>query len=71
MLNKGRDEADDSFKKNSIASRTTAARYVGRHGQDLGSSNASTILLNLAHRMATLIMAHGFDIEGESCSEED
>ena len=43
----------------------------GRYAQEFGGSNASTVLLNLAHRMATLIMAYGFDLEPEYPSSEE
>lgn len=43
----------------------------GRYAQEFGGSNASTVLLNLAHRMATLIMAYGFDIEPDFSSSEE
>ena len=43
----------------------------GRHAQGLRGSNAYTFLLDLARRLASLVMAYGFDIENEIYSEED
>lgn len=72
VLNKiGKDDADESFKRYLLPVVQQQPEVFGRHAQDFGSSNASTVLLNLAHRTASLIMAYGFDIEKESSSEED
>ena len=43
----------------------------GRHARDFGDSNVSTALLNIAHRMATLIMAYGFDLESSASSSSE
>ena len=63
MLNKvEKDDAHESFKKFLLPLVQQQPEIFGRHAQEFGGSNASTVLLNLAHRMASLIMAYGFGI---------
>lgn len=45
--------------------------FLVRDANKLGGSNACTTLLNLAHKMASLIMAHGFDTEKDYPSSEE
>ena len=54
-------DADASFKKLLLPIVQQQPEIFGRHAQAFSGSKASTILLDLAHRMATLIMAYGFD----------
>lgn len=62
VLNKiEKDDADASFKKLLLPIVQQHPEVFGRHAQEFRGSNASTVLLDLAHRMATLIMAYGFD----------
>ena len=63
MLNKvKKDDAHESFEKFLLPLVQQQPEIFGRHAQEFGGSNASTVLLNLAHRMASLIMAYGFGI---------
>ena len=72
MLNKiKKDDADQSFKRSLLPVVQQQPELFGRHAQGLRGSNAYTILLDLARRMASLVMAYGFDIEKETYSEED
>ena len=48
-----------SLSKVSAANRAAAARLFGHDAQGFGVVNVSTVLLNLVHRMATLIMTFG------------
>ena len=56
-----KDEADESFKMSLLPLVQQQPEVFGQHAQEFGGINASTVLLDLAHRMATLIMAYGFD----------
>lgn len=67
----GKDDADESFKKSLFPVVQQQPEIFGRHAQDFGGSSACAVLLNLAHRMATLIMAYGFDIGKKISSQED
>ncbi|CAD6591649.1 MAG: hypothetical protein ASARMPREDX12_005296 [Alectoria sarmentosa] len=58
----GKDDADESFKK---------SLFLVVQQQPDGGSSACAVLLNLAHRMATLIMAYGFGIGKEISSQEE
>lgn len=72
VLNKiKKDAADDSFRMSLLPVVQQQPELFGRYAQEFGGSNASTVLLNLAHRMATLIMAYGFDIEPDFSSSEE
>ena len=75
MLNKiKKDDAEDSFKRSLLPIVQQQPGLFGRHAEGFGGSDACTVLLNLAHRMASLIMAYGFDIEDEffpSIKEDD
>lgn len=67
----GKDDADESFTRSLLPIVQRYPELFGSHAQAFSSPNARTALLELAHRMATLIMAYGFDIEPEMSSEED
>lgn len=72
VLNKiKKDDADESFQKFLLPVVQQQPEVFGRHAHDFVGSNASTVLLNLAHRMATLIMAYAFDVEKETSTSEE
>lgn len=72
VLNKiGKDGADSSFKKILLPIVQQNPELFGHHSQAFHGPNAETILLDLAHRMATLIMAYGFDLEARGSSSDD
>ncbi len=72
VLNKiKKDDADESFKRLLLPVVQQQPELFGRHSQEFAQDNASTVLLDLAHRMASLIMAYGFDIEKDSFSSEE
>ena len=72
MLSKiKKEDADQSFKRSLLPIVQQQPELFGRHAQSFRGAGAYTILLDLAHRMASLIMAYGFDIEREMYSEED
>lgn len=69
----GKDGADSSFKKILLPIVQLNPELFGHHRQAFQGPNSETLLLDLAHRMATLIMAYGFDLEakGSSSGDED
>ena len=67
----GKDNADMSFKKCLLPLVTQNAKLFGCHAQAFAGHNADTALLEIAHRMATLIMAYGFDLESELVSSSE
>ena len=67
----GKTDADKSFKKCLLPLVQQNAEIFGNHAQAFASTDAESAFLELAHRMATLIMAYGFDLENESSSSED
>ncbi|KAL2038519.1 hypothetical protein N7G274_008858 [Stereocaulon virgatum] len=68
----GKSGADVSFKKCLLPLVQQNAETFGHHAQAFAGTDAETALLQLAHRMATLIMAYGFDLgTGSSSSEEE
>lgn len=72
MLNKiKREDGDQSFKRSLLPIVQQQPELFGRHAHAFRGSNAYTVLLELAHRMASLIMAYGFDIEKETSSSKE
>lgn len=67
----GKDGADTSFKKILLPIIQRHPDIFGHYSQVFNSHNAETTLLQVAHRMATLIMAYGFDLEAEPTSSDD
>ena len=67
----GKDDADSSFKKLLLPILQEHSQLFGHHAQTFGSLNAVPAVLEIAHRMATLIMAYGFDLVAEPPSDED
>ena len=64
----GKKEADAAFTKILLPIVQQDPGLFGCFARDFSGPKAKTILLELAHRMATLIMAYGFDLEAESSS---
>ena len=72
VLNKiKKEDGDQSFKRSLLPIVLQQPELFGRHAHAFRGSDAYTVLLELAHRMASLIMAYGFDIEKETSSEEE
>ena len=67
----GKKDADMSFKKSLLPAVTQDPQLFGRHAQAFAGSDAENALLGLAHRMATVIMAYGFDLESGSTSSSE
>ena len=60
MLNKiKKDGADQSFYRSLLPIVQRQPELFGRHAQVFRGSSAYTVLLDLARRMASLIMAYG------------
>ena len=66
----GKEEAEGSFVKTLLPIVQKHADVFGRHEAAFQGSDAKDVLIKLSHRMATLIMACGFDLENEPSSEE-
>ena len=64
----GKDEADASFTKFLLPIVQQDPDLFGCFANDFRGPKANIVLLELAHTMATLIMAYGFDLEAESSS---
>ena len=67
----GKKYADMSFKKSLLPAVIRDAGLFGRHAQAFAGPDAEIALLELAHRMATVIMAYGFDLESGSTSSSE
>ncbi|KAL6713075.1 Ribosomal lysine N-methyltransferase 4 [Lecanora helva] len=67
----GKNEADAAFTKILLPLVQQNSELFGRYSKDFSSSNARAALLEVAHRMATLIMAYGFDLEAEATSSDE
>ena len=67
----GKKDADMSFKKSLLPTVIRDAELFGQHAQAFAGPDAEIALLELAHRMATVIMAYGFDLESGSTSSSE
>lgn len=67
----GKDDADASFTKFLLPIVQQDPDLFGRYSKNFGGNDAKAVLLELAHRMATLIMAYGFDLETETPSSDE
>jgi len=67
----GKDAADASFIKILLPIVQQNPDLFGRFSTEFDGPNAPNVLLELAHRMATLIMAYGFDLEAEDSSSDE
>ena len=67
----GKYDADASFTNILLPIIQQHHQAFGRYAKDFCAPNAKTVLLDLAHRMATLIMAYGFDLEAEDESSDE
>ena len=67
----GKEAAEESFVKILLPILQKDWEMFGVHAGAFQGASAADTLINLAHRMATLIMAYGFDLEQEPPSEEE
>lgn len=67
----GKEAAGKVFQNTLLPIVQAKSSLFGQHCQKFCGPDAAKTLLDLAHRMATLIMAYGFDLENEPPSEED
>lgn len=65
----GKEDADKAFIDSLLPLATEYADLFGAYATTFKGSNAQRDFLTLAHRMATLVMAYAFDIEGEEKAE--
>ena len=66
----GKDDADNAFISSLLPLATKHADLFGLYAPVLAGPNPERGFLTLAHRMATLIMAYAFDLEGEEKVEQ-
>lgn len=66
----GKDDADKIFVSSLLPLTAKHADLFGSYATTFAGPDAERGFLALAHRMATLIMAYAFDIEGEDNAEE-
>ncbi|MCJ1247206.1 hypothetical protein MMC30_004420 [Trapelia coarctata] len=66
----GKEDADKAFIASLLLLATKHAELFGAYATTLADPDAERGFLTLAHRMASLIMAYAFDIEGEEKAEE-
>ena len=72
VLNKiGRQDADKAFSTCLLPIVQQHSELFGQHAEAFAGAEAEKTLLQLAHRMATLIMAYGFDLENDTASSDD
>lgn len=72
VVNKiGKNEAEESFTQILLPIVQQHAALFGQHAKEFSGPHAEAVLIGLAHRMATLIMAYGFDLEKEPPSEDE
>lgn len=66
VVNKiGTQEADETFRTRLLPIVTAHSDVFGSYASTFQSPDAERVLLQLSHRMATLIMAYAFDLEAE------
>lgn len=66
----GKDNANRSFMDSLLPLVKDYSRLFGKFASVFDSLNAEDALLEVAHRMATLIMGYAFDIEKDDTSDE-
>ena len=66
----GKKEADASFLGQLLPIVQTHHALFGQYSAAFASSDAGPQFLEIAHRMATLIMAYAFDLEEEQVGED-
>jgi len=67
----GKEDADRSFVYSLLPLVKGTPELWGMHAEAFRGRHAESLLLKVAHRMATLIMAYGFDLDPESRSSEE
>lgn len=66
----GKDDANRSFVDSLLPLVKDHSTLFGKFASVFNSVNAEEALLEIAHKMATLIMAYAFDVEKDDKSEE-
>ena len=61
----GREDADESFRTVLLPLVSIYAHHFGEYASEFAGPEKEVTLLQVAHRMATLIMAYAFDLEEE------
>lgn len=65
----GKDEADAAFSRVLLPIVKENARLFGEYGPAFAGPDAEPVLLDVAHRMGSLIMAYAFDLQSEAADE--
>ena len=66
----GREDADAAFIDSLLPIATEHAALFGTHASQFSNHGARAYLLELAHHMASLIMAYAFDIEKDEAARD-
>lgn len=65
----GKDDANLAFLQILLPIVKEHARLFGQYAPAFGGPDAETVLLGVAHRMGSLIMAYAFDLQSEAADE--
>lgn len=65
----GKDEANSAFSRVLLPIVKKHAHLFGGYSPAFGGPDAESVLLDVAHRMGSLIMAYAFDLQSEAADE--
>lgn len=65
----GKDDANSAFLQILLPVVKEHAHLFGEYGPAFGGPDAESFLLDVAHRMGSLIMAYAFDLQSEAAEE--
>lgn len=65
----GKDEANSAFSRVLLPIVRENSRLFGEYSSAFGGPDAEPVLLDVAHRMGSLIMAYAFDLQSEAADE--
>ena len=65
----GKDDADAAFLQILLPIVKEHAHLFGEYGPGFGGPDAESVLIDVAHRMGSLIMAYAFDLQSEAADE--
>lgn len=65
----GKDDANLAFLRNLLPIVKEHACLFGEYGSAFSGPDAESVLLDVAHRMGSLIMAYAFDLQSEAADE--
>ena len=65
----GKEDANSAFLRDLLPIVQEHAQLSGEYGSAFGGPDAESVLLDVAHRMGSLIMAYAFDLQLEAADE--